>query len=136
MTVGQLARGAQVKVATIRYYERRGLMPDPSRRASGYREYPPESVRTVRFIKRAQSLGFTLDEIAQLLRLAVGMPRSCSSVRVLATRRIEEMDHKISMLQSMRASLMRLVRTCRRPQKRRDCPLLDALEKAVTVKRS
>ena len=131
MTVGQVARGAQVKVATIRYYERRGLMPDPARRTSGYREYPPESVRKIRFIKRAQTLGFTLDEIAQLLRLAAGMPRSCSSVRVVATRRIKEMEQKILMLQSMRASLRRLVRTCRRPQRRRDCPLLDALEEAM-----
>lgn len=131
MTVGQVARGAEVKVATIRYYERRGLVPDPARRTSGYRDYPPESVLRVRFIKRAQSLGFTLEEIAQLLGFAAGMPRRCSSVRSLATRRIEEMGHKIAMLQSMRASLTRLVKTCGRPQRRRDCPLLDALEKAV-----
>jgi Cu(I)-responsive transcriptional regulator len=131
VTIGQVALKAKVRAATIRYYERRGLMPHPIRRASGYREYSPDSVRTVRFIKQAQTLGFTLDEIAKLLRLAAGMPRSCSSVRSLATLRIDEMDRKIAMLQAMRESLRRLVRTCRRPQGRRDCPLLDALEEAA-----
>ena len=131
MTIGQLAVKAKVNVATIRYYERRGLMPNPVRRASGYREYPPQSVRRVCFIKHAQSLGFTLEEIAQLLRLAAGVPRSCNSARSLATRRIEEMDRKIAMLQAMRASLEQLVKTCHGPRRRGDCPLLDALERAV-----
>src|SRR2546425_728562 len=72
------------------------------RRASGFREYSPDSVRDfVRFIKQAQTLGFTLDEIAQLLRLAAGMPRNCGSVRSLATLRIDEMERKIAMLQAV-----------------------------------
>ncbi len=85
----------------------------------------------VRFIKQAQALGFTLEEIAQLLRLAAGRPRNCRTVRALATARIEEMTRKISMLLAMRKSLKRLVRTCHRIPGKRDCPLLEALEEAV-----
>jgi len=106
-------------------------MPEPDRRTSGYRDYPQASVRMVRFIKQAQDLGFTLEDIGQLLRLAAGKPRNCRTVRALAIARIEEMSQKISMLLAMRASLKRLVRTCHRSPGKRDCPLLEALEESV-----
>jgi len=131
MTIGSLAAEAGVTVPTLRYYERRGLLQAPSRRASGYRDYPIETVHVVRFIKHAQTLGFTLTDIGQLLDLAAGSQRSCRAVRALANGRIEEMKQKIRMLEAMSASLARLVKTCDRPQSRRECPLLEAIHEAT-----
>lgn len=129
--ISRLASEAGVTVPTLRYYERRGLLQAPSRRDSGYRDYPTETVHVVRFIKHAQSLGFTLTDIKQLLDLAAGSRRSCSAVKNLASARIEEMKQKIRMLEAMSASLARLVKTCDRPQSRRECPLLEAIDEAT-----
>lgn len=87
---------------------------------------------TVRFVKRAQELGFTLDEIAELLQLAQGGPQRCESARTLAEARITEIITKISELQRMRDSLQQLVATCIRPHAERECPLLEAIEAAPT----
>jgi Hg(II)-responsive transcriptional regulator len=131
MTISMLAAEAGVTVPTLRYYERRGLLQAPSRRASGYRDYPIEAVHVVRFIKHAQTLGFTLTDISQLLELAAGSRRSCRAVRDLARARIDEMQQKIRMLQAMSDSLARLVKTCDRPQSRRECPLLEVIDEAT-----
>jgi Hg(II)-responsive transcriptional regulator len=131
MTISRLASEAGVTVSTLRYYERRGLLQAPSRRASGYRNYPVEAVHVVRFIKHAQTLGFTLTDIKQLLELAAGSRRSCNAVKNLANARIDEMQQKIRMLEAMSASLARLVMTCDRPQSRRECPLLEAIDEAT-----
>jgi len=127
MRIGQAAARARVNVETLRYYERRGLLREPHRQRSGYRSYEEDSVRRVRFIKRAQELGFTLAEIHELLRLAEGRPESCREVRALATANIEDMDRRIATLQSMRTSLVTLVRTCKRRGSRRVCPLIEAI---------
>lgn len=132
MTIGQVAAQARVKVQTLRYYERRGLLREPPRRQSGYREYAAEAVRVVRFIKQAQGLGFTLDEISQLLDLAAGAPRDCRAVRSLALLRMDEIARKIALLDAMRRSLGQLVETCKREPGRRECPLLEALEGAAS----
>lgn len=131
MTISRLATEAGVTVPTLRYYERRGLLKTPSRRASGYRDYPTEAVHAVRFIRQAQSLGFTLADIRQLLHLAAGGQRSCRTVRELANARINDMQQKIRMLEAMRASLARLVKTCNRPRSERECPLLEAIDEAA-----
>nr|WP_042186585.1 MerR family DNA-binding protein [Kibdelosporangium sp. MJ126-NF4]CEL17387.1 Mercuric resistance operon regulatory protein [Kibdelosporangium sp. MJ126-NF4]CTQ91385.1 Mercuric resistance operon regulatory protein [Kibdelosporangium sp. MJ126-NF4] len=130
MRTAQVARQAGVNTQTLRYYERRGLLPDPGRTHAGYRIYGPEAVRVVRFVKRAQELGFTLTEIEALLHLADGGPDNCDATRQLATEKITELDNKIASLHAMRASLARLADTCTRPRADRDCPLLHNLDPA------
>jgi DNA-binding transcriptional MerR regulator len=131
MRTGEVAAEAGVNVQTLRYYERRGLLPEPARRDSGYRAYSPEAVRIVRFIKRAQELGFGLREAETLLGLAAGGPETCDAARELAEEKIAELDRRIGDLRAMRDSLQRLSATCARPRVDRDCPLLHAIEDAT-----
>jgi Hg(II)-responsive transcriptional regulator len=131
MRISEVAARASVNVQTLRYYERRGLLREPERLRSGYRSYRADAVRVVRFIKHAQELGFTLADVDELLRLAAGEPGSCAAVRSIATRKIAELDRKISMLQAMRQSLRRLVSTCHKQSDKRDCPLIQAIEDAA-----
>jgi len=118
---------AGVNVQTLRYYERRGLLPEPPRRDSGYRSYGAGSVAAVRFIKRAQEVGFTLSEVEMLLHLAQGGPANCEAVRELAHQKVLDLDRRMESLQAMRASLERLVETCDRPKRGRECPLIETL---------
>src|SRR5919199_6927108 len=96
MRTGEVAAEAGVNVQTLRYYERRGLLPEPARRESGYRVYGPDAVRRVRFIKRAQELGFGLREAESLLALATGGPESCEAARELAETKVAELDRRIA----------------------------------------
>lgn len=128
MRTTQVAQRAGVNTQTLRYYERLGLLPDPGRTSGGYRAYSPEAVRVVRFIKRAQDLGFTLSEIEVLLELADGGPDSCDTTRHLATEKMTELDTKIAALHAIRDSLGRLAVTCTRPRVDRECPLLHSLD--------
>ena len=126
MWITETAREAGVNAQTLRYYERRGLLPKPPRRGSGYREYSDDAVRLVRFIKRAQDLGFSLDDIEQLVRLR-GVRRSDRHrVRTIAARKIADIDRKIAQLMSMRAALHLLVRSCERGGAA-ECPIIEAL---------
>lgn len=127
MRTREVARSAGVNTQTLRYYERRGLLPEPPRSPAGYRDYPASAVAVLRFVKRAQELGFTLAEIEDLLGLAEGGPDSCDAVRALAAAHIAELDRKIADLQRMRASLGALAETCERPRADRSCPLLAAI---------
>lgn len=125
--IGSVAKDAGVGVDTLRYYERRGLLAKPTRRGSGYREYPPETAQLVRFIKRAQGLGFTLEEVGELLRLREGGNRV--RARALAEEKVGEIDEKLSRLTAMRRALSGLVSACscnsgRAPK----CPIIEALE--------
>jgi MerR family mercuric resistance operon transcriptional regulator len=126
MWISQTAREAGVNVQTLRYYERRGLLPRPPRRGSGYREYPAEAVRMVLFIKRAQDLGFSLDEIEELVRLRGDSRAERHRVRAIAERKIQDIDRKIVHLQSMRDALGVLVESCHRGGAA-ECPIIDAL---------
>ena len=128
MRTGEVAAEAGVNVQTLRYYERRGLLPEPARRESGYRVYGPEAVRTVRFIKRAQELGFGLAEAESLLALAAGGPESCDAARALADEKLAELERRIADLEAMRDALRRLAATCAKPRAERECPLLHAIE--------
>lgn len=128
MRTMQVARQAGVNAQTLRYYERRGLLPDPPRTGGGYRDYGPEAVRRVRFVKQAQELGFSLAEVDVLLQLADGGPESCDAARGLAEHKVAALDAKIAALQAMRESLRRLIATCASPPEERVCPLLDSLE--------
>ena len=118
---------------TLRYYERRGLLAEPVRSAAGYRSYPPEAVRRVRFVKRAQELGFTLTEVETLLDLAAGGPDSCDAVRALATKKITDVRQRIAGLRLLEAGLTRLVATCDLPRGQRDCPILHELDADVAA---
>jgi DNA-binding transcriptional MerR regulator len=131
MRTGQVAEQAGVNVQTLRYYERRGLLPKPARRESGYRVYGPDAVHTVRFIKRAQELGFDLGDAESLLALAAGGPESCGAARELADEKIAELDRRIADLLAMRDSLGRLAATCAKPRAERECPLLQSIQEAA-----
>ena len=128
MRSGQVARQAGVNVETLRYYERRGLLPAPPRESSGYRAYGSDAVRVVRFVKRAQELGFNLDDVEALLELAGGGPDGCEAVQRLTGERITELDRRIADLQAMRDSLQRLLATCHRPRRDRECSLIRSIE--------
>ncbi len=127
MRTGELAGRAGVNVETLRYYERRGLLDEPPRTAGGYREYPARAVELLRFVKRAQQLGFTLDEVEELLHLDHGGPERCDAARALADARRADLTARIADLSRMRDSLTDLIGTCDLPQADRSCPLLAAI---------
>jgi MerR family mercuric resistance operon transcriptional regulator len=124
MRTSVLAGRAGVNSQTLRYYERRGLLDNPPRTAGGYRDYPEAAVELLRFVKHAQHLGFTLDEIEELLHLDGGGPDSCDAARALAEARKADLEARIADLQRMRDSLAELVATCDQPRADRRCPLL------------
>ena len=130
MRIGKASREAGVNIQTLRYYERRGLLPKTDRLASGYREYDSASVALVRFIKNAQELGFTLAEIGELIELRANRSRTDEDVRQLATRKIEEMDRRIRQLTKMKGELADLVERCSSANCREDCAIIDAFDDA------
>lgn len=127
MRTSEAAAAARVNIQTLRYYERRGLLPEPPRLGAGHRRYDSTAVRRVRFIKRAQELGFSLDEIRQLLALRTGR-RDLQSVRTIASAKISDIDRRMRRLAAMRSALAGLVSTCASTGDRRACPIIDALE--------
>ena len=127
MRIGTAAAQAGVNVQTLRYYERRGLLPRPPRRTSGYREFPEDAVRAVRFVKRAQDLGFTLDEIEELLRLRNDKRRDRARVRSVAGKRVRDIDRKIAELQAMKKALSHLLHCCE-DGSTLECPIIEALD--------
>lgn len=130
LTVGQLAKDAGVGVPTIRFYERRGLLPKPARRPSGYREYPDDAVRRVRFIRHAQELGFSLAEVAELLTLSLDPAGSCADVRGRTAAKIADIDAKIVSLTRMRKALSRLMQACPGDGPTDGCPILAAMDES------
>jgi Hg(II)-responsive transcriptional regulator len=127
MRIGEVAAGAGVNVQTLRYYERRGLLPEPRRRGSGYRAYDAETVRLVRFIKRAQELGFALREVADLIELKQS-PRRGVEVRALAAAKVEDIERRIAHLRAMRQALAGLVQACACEEGAPTCPIIEALD--------
>ncbi len=128
MRIGEVAARAGVNAQTLRYYERRGILRKPDRRASGYREYGPETVRVVRFVKRAQELGFTLEEIEDLLRLRGDRRASCADVRSRTKAKLRDIEGRIESLRAMAGALETLLKTCTRDASSRECPILECLE--------
>lgn len=133
-SISELARHAGVGVETIRFYERRGLLPEPPRSASGYRVFPADAIRRVKFIRRAQGLGFSLAEVAELLDLRVTPGTTCAAVRERTRRKIVEIDCKLTDLQRMRTVLERLEAACDTAADIGECPILEALEHGVTAR--
>jgi Hg(II)-responsive transcriptional regulator len=132
ISIGQVARQAGVGVETIRFYEREGLLEEPPRRASGYRQYTEQVVNRIHFIKRAQRLGFSLKEITELLLLRVDAQTSCEVVKQRTEAKIAEVEQKLVELQRMRQALLQVASLCtgRGPTGR--CPMLEALDQQET----
>lgn len=128
MKIGEFARRAGVNVQTVRYYERRGLLPEPARWASGYREYTAGCLERLRFIRRSQELGFTLGEIEELLALRTNPQTSAAEVRARAEAKVADIQAKIRDLQTIQRALEHLAGQCRGGEEPTgDCPLLAAM---------
>jgi MerR family mercuric resistance operon transcriptional regulator len=129
LTTGQLAKHAEVHIETIRYYERRGLLERPPRTDSGYRLYPKEAILRIRFIRHAQELGFSLQEIGELLCLRHDGKTPCSEVKKRADKKIQDIEQKLVLLRKMKNALMNLTKDCSGRGPVSQCPILEALER-------
>jgi MerR family copper efflux transcriptional regulator len=128
LTSGQLAKKAHVNVETIRYYERRGLMPEPHRSESGYRHYSQDSIARIQFIKRAKELGFSLKEVSELLYLRVDPNTTCADVKRMAEVKIADIKEKIHALERIKEALTKLRAACKGRGPAGKCPILEALD--------
>ncbi len=127
-TIGQVAKRAGVGVETVRFYERRGLIEQPRKRSSGYRVYPEDVVRRIRFIRHAKDLGFTLNEIGELLSLRPDPHGSCDAVKESAEAKVADIEEKIGSLTRIQDSLGRLIDACESRSETAECPILEALD--------
>ncbi len=127
LTIGAVAKRVGVAIDTIRYYEREGLLPEPQRRASGYRSYGAGTIAQLRFIRRAKELGFTLEEIRELLALSADRQRGVKAVKQRAEKRLAAIEQRIAELQRVRDGLAELVASCPGHGAPEHCPILRAL---------
>ena len=128
LRIGEVAEQGGVNLQTIRYYEREGLLPEPPRLASGYRAFPEQTIRRVRFIKRAQELGFSLAEVRELLSLRVDQQQDRVAVRALTNAKVAQIEEKIRSLKMMKRSLEHLTEKCTAHGPASECPILEALD--------
>ncbi len=128
LTIGQVARRAGIGLETVRFYERQGLIDEPPRKESGYRQYPEQVIERLRFIRRAKELGFSLKEISDLLALRVDATTTCADVKNRAEAKITDIQEKIRDLQRMKRALDKLTAACRGQGPTSECPILEALE--------
>ena len=128
LTIGRLAKQARVNRETVRYYERRRLLQRPSRSAAGYRVFSDDAVKRLRFIRHAKMLGFSLEEIKELLALRIHSIDTCERVRERTQTKIADIEGKIETLQRMKDSLSELITACSRRRKTDECPILDCLD--------
>ncbi len=133
LTIGQVADAADVNIQTIRYYERRGLFPIPRRTPAGYRQYTDDAVARLRFIRHAQALGFSLQEIQELLGLRVRHAGACDTVERKTRMKIGLVQQKIAGLERVKRTLQRLAAACAARRPTDECPILDALEDHADV---
>jgi len=131
LTIGKLAKQTDVTIETIRYYQRLGLLAEPEKPDSGYRDYPADAVTKIRFIKRAQQAGFTLKEIATLLALDGA---HCADVRLLAEQKCQQIDEQITALMALRQILETLVDSCQQAASSEQCAILDAFRDDISAK--
>lgn len=127
LTIGRLAKQTGLATETLRYYERRGLIAPHQRTASGYRLYRTEAFRRLRFIRRAQALGFSLDEIAELLALSDDPGQSAAAVKQFTQAKIDDIESRIRDLERMKQGLTALEQRCPGHGSTRECPILAAL---------
>lgn len=130
LTVSQVAKQGGVNLQTVRYYERQGLLTPTSRTESGYRIYQKDAIRRLRFIKRAQELGFSLSEIKELLSLRVDAHTTSADIRVRAKAKLADIEQKINHLEAIHASLARLIKGCQGCGPAAECPILENLDRA------
>ncbi|TZG24411.1 MerR family transcriptional regulator [Sphingomonas montanisoli] len=129
MKIGEMATATATNIETVRYYEKIGLLPAPARDAANYRSYGKAHLARLSFIRRARDLGFTLDQVRELLGLADHRQQSCAAVDAIATTHLTEIDRKIVDLQALRAELSRLIGDCRQGTVA-DCLIIDSLAPA------
>ena len=129
LTIGKVANLSGVGVETVRFYERQGLIEDPPRSESGYRQYSLDTVDRIHFTKRAKELGFTLKEIKELLSLRMDSSTTCSDIRRRADAKLDDVENKIRDLRRMKKALEQLKGTCKGRGPVSDCPILEYLEK-------
>jgi MerR family mercuric resistance operon transcriptional regulator len=123
LTIGKLASQANVTIETIRYYQRKGLLVEPNKPATGYRQYPSEAISRLRFIKRAQQSGFSLKEIMELLSLD---SEHCQDVQNMAEQKLQQIDEQLKDLTALRNVLDRLVKGCQQDKLAHHCSLIEA----------
>jgi Hg(II)-responsive transcriptional regulator len=128
LTIGQLAKEAGVNVQTVRYYERRGLLPEPPRSESGYRKYPLADVGRIGFIRRAQGLGFTLGEVEELLSLRVDPGATPGDVRGRVEQKIAHVESKLGELERIHRALVQMASSCDAHGPLEDCAFMEALD--------
>ena len=127
MQIGQLAKQAGTPVDTVRYYERHGLLPAPTRRASGYRDYTAEDVRRLRFVRRAKTLGFSLTEIRELLELSGHRDDDMAGMKSAAIEKLADVETRLAELTRIRDGLKALIDACPGHGRLGQCPILNAL---------
>ena len=124
LTIGFLAKAAEVNVETVRYYQRLGIIDEPKKPLEGYRIYPAETIDRIRFIKRAQQLGFSLKEIAELLEIGDG---HCDDIRIKAEHKLAHVEQQIKDLQNLKNTLNTLIKSCTADKDTTHCPIVDSL---------
>lgn len=124
MKIGEIAKRSGIGIETIRFYEREGLLLEPERRPSGYRQYDQSTVERLEYIRRAKELGFTLAEIRELLELSFAAHAGCDHIRQRAEAKVADIEDKIRSLQQMKRSLGKIVQRCRTKNSTEDCPLV------------
>lgn len=129
LSIGELAKKANINKETLRYYERKGLIPEPPRNDSGHRQYSEIEVKRTEFIKRTQSLGFSLKEIKDLLMLKIEPKTTCKNIQDIVKIKISDIDQKINDLMLIKKTLKKLANRCTGKGPVGECPILDELEK-------
>lgn len=129
LTSGKLAKMAGINIESIRFYERKGLLPKPKRSDSGYRLYAMDDVKRIQFIKNAQNLGFTLREIKDLLNLRIDEHNLCADVQKLIIEKINEIELKIKEMKKIDKTLKEMQKLCSTNELEKECPFLDILDK-------
>ena len=127
LSIGELAKQARVNIETIRYYERRGLIAEPPRNKSGHRQYSTEAVKRTEFIKRCQALGFSLNEIQEILELRITPESTCAEMKLRVSEKLVDVDQKINELAHIRDALGRLLKKCTGKGPIGKCPILEEL---------
>jgi Hg(II)-responsive transcriptional regulator len=128
LNIGQVAKQTGVTVETVRFYEKQGLIAAPERSEAGYRKYPPDTVKRLKFIQHAKEVGFTLKDISELLAMRREPGTTCTDIKLRATQKIEEVDQKIQDLTRIREALGRMILKCSGRGALSQCPILEELE--------
>ena len=133
LTIGEVARRAAVGIETVRFYERRGLLEEPARKESGFRQYQEEVVDRLRFIRRAKELGFSLKEIAELIALRLDPATTCGDIKQRAAAKIADIEAKIEDLQRIKKALRKLTAACKGRGPATECSILEALSEKQAI---